>query len=475
MNRNNILLLLAFCCLVCCYKTGVSQDSTSWSKAINFPDRLLDRLDGKARNLTLALSKQTEKYLVRLASQERKLKRRLWKKDSSAAKQIFGDVDARYTAMQNMSTDGQQIYSSRVDSMQTALRFLDHNNLTGQSAAYKQKLKSALGNYSKLQQQLNYTDAIKKQLKERQQYLKLQLERVGLIKEFTKFQKDIYHYRAQVNEYKRLWENPSKLEARLLQLARKIPAFKDFFSKHSALASMFRLPGSTASAPGTPIPGLQTRASVQQLMVARFGTGPDVSRAVQQNIQIAQAQIDQLKNRVGQLGGGSSDMDMPEFKPNSQKTKSFWKRVELGANVQSVKSNRFFPVTSDLAFSAGYKLNDKSIIGVGASYKLGWGESIRKITITHEGLGFRSFIEVKLKGSFWVMGGGELNYRNRFYDFEILRDYSSWQKSALIGLSKRYQINAKFKGNVQLLFDALHAQQIPRTQPVLFRVGYLLK
>jgi hypothetical protein len=49
------------------------------------------------------------------------------------------------------------------------------------------------------------------------------------------------------------------------------------------------------------------------------------------------------------LGGGSSDMAMPEFKPNNQKTKSFWKRMEYGLNIQSQKTNAFLPTTSDIA------------------------------------------------------------------------------------------------------------------------------
>jgi len=42
----------------------------------------------------------------------------------------------------------------------------------------------------------------------------------------------------------------------------------------------------------------------------------------------------------------------------------------------------------------------------------------------------------------------------------------------LIGVTKQYRISSKLKGNVQLLWDFLSYQQVPRTQPLLFRVGY---
>jgi hypothetical protein len=311
-------------------------------------------------------------------------------------------------------------------------------------------------------------------LKERQQYLKEQLQRFGLTKEFKRFQKNVYYYRAQVDEYKRMLNDSSKLEAKLLQLANKIPAFKDFFAKHSLLASMFRLPGNDPVASAAPIPGLQTRASIQQNMLQRFGSGPDVSRAMQQNIQSAQAQINQLKDKISKLGGDGSDMDMPNFKTNQWKVKNFWQRIELGANVQSAQGSSYYPVTSDLALSAGYRLNDKSVTGVGLSYKLGWGESIRHIKLTHEGVGVRSFLEMKLKGSFFATAGFEYNYQKPFNSIRQLHSVDNWQQSGLLGIAKVVAVQSKLfkKTKVQLLWDFLSYQQIPRAQPIKFRVGY---
>lgn len=473
MRRCNVILLFLVLCTLSVSVTQ-AQDSSVYSKLYNLPDKFFSRISVKSQDIEQKLTRQTEKYLARLANQERKLQKKLWKKDSVAAKQLFGDVDARYADLQSKLANGQQVYSGRLDSLQTALRFIDANKLTVQSPAVQEKLKATLTNYASLQGKLNQTSDIKKYLKERQQYLKQHIEKFGLAKEFKRFQKDVYYYRAQVDEYRRVWEDPSKLEAKLLQLANKIPAFKDFSRQHSMLAGMFRLPGGSTTASATPIPGLQTRASIQQSMVARFGTDPDVTQAVQQNIQSAQAHINQLKDKVAKLGGGSSDMDMPDFKPNSQKTKSFWKRVELGANVQSVKNTRFFPVTSDLALSAGYKLSDKSVVGVGLSYKVGWGQNIRHIKVTHEGIGLRSFLDVKLKGSFYASGGFEYNYQQPFQSMQQLYGLDSWQQSGLLGISKVISVKSKLfkKTRVQLLWDFLSYQQVPRSQPVLFRVGY---
>jgi hypothetical protein len=168
-------------------------------------------------------------------------------------------------------------------------------------------------------------------------------------------------------------------------------------------------------------------------------------------------------------------MQMPEgFKPNNQKTKSFWKRLELGTNTQSQKSTSFFPATSDLGLSLGYKLNDKSVVGIGASYKLGWGRGWNHIKFTSEGAGLRSFVDCKLRGSFWISGGYEANYKTAFNRIDELKTFNAWQQSGLLGLSKVVNIKTKFfsKTKLQLLWDFLSYEQVPRTQALLFRVGY---
>jgi hypothetical protein len=206
--------------------------------------------------------------------------------------------------------------------------------------------------------------------------------------------------------------------------------------------------------------------------------GPNAQQTFQQNIQQAQSQLQQLKNKVNKLGGSNSDDIMPEgFKPNSQKTKSFLQRIELGTTIQTQRATSFFPSTSDLGLMAGYKLNDKSIIGIGASYKMGWGNGWNNIRLSHQGLGLRSFIDLKLKGSFYVSGGYEQNYKAEIRNISQLQDISSWQQSGLIGMSKIVSVKSKLfkKTKIQLLWDLLSYQQIPRAQPIIFRLGYSFK
>ncbi len=414
---------------------------------------------------------------------EERLFKQLWKKDSTKAKELFGDVRTRYAQLQSQAKDRaakltvfSKLYSGRIDSLTTSLKFLEGTDLV--PASIREKLPKGMEGLSALQGKLDQAEIIGKALQDRRKELAAALANSGLGKYVKDFNKQVYYYQQQVNEYKEILKDPAKLEERIFGLLSNIPAFKDFFVNNSQLGQLFSLPGATAP-PGSQSGGslgLQTRASVMQDLQARFGSGPQVQQAMQQNIQSAQSQLSQLKDKVNQYlpQGGSSDSELPDFKPNNQRTKGFWKRLELGTNFQNQKTNNLLPVTSNLGVSIGYRLNDKSVVGVGMAYKMGWGKDIRHIKITHQGIGLRSFIDWKLKGSFYLSGGYELNYNSAFKSIEELKDYSAWLQSGLIGISKVVSMNSKLfkKTKVQLLWDMISYQQVPRTQPIVFRVGY---
>ncbi len=248
------------------------------------------------------------------------------------------------------------------------------------------------------------------------------------------------------------------------------------------LASLFRMPADDPNDPAylQSLAGLQTRAQVNQLIQNQAASGgTNGMQQIQANVQQAQGQLNQLKEKLRQVsppygGGDSEGADIPDFKPNNQKTKSFLKRIEYSTNMQTLRSNSLFPVTSDIGLSAGYKINDNSIIGIGASYKVGWGKNIQHIKISHQGAGLRSFIDCKWKKSLWLSAGYEMNYLFAFSKIEQLKKYSAWQRSGLIGLTKKISVNTKLFKNtsVQLLWDFLSYSQIPGTQPLVFRVSY---
>jgi hypothetical protein len=456
-----------------------AQDSSK-TTIQQIPELYLDKVSSKAGQLEQKLDAKSEKVLKQLQQQEAKMKQKLSKIDSVAANSIFGKANEQYKQLaEKLKTPGKLTqYIPRLDSVATSLSFLQQNpQLLSQAKEIKDKLKDAISKVDGLKSQLQKADEIKKFLKERKQFLKEQLSKFGFANELKKLNKQVYYYSQQIAEYKAILNDPKKIEKKALDLLAKTKFFQDFMRKNSMLASLFRMPGDANDPNYTAsLAGLQTRVQVNNLIQQQIASGgPNARQQFQQNLQSAQSQLNQLKDKVLRFGGGSSDAEMPEgFKPNNQKTKTFLQQLEYGTNIQSQKATSFFPTTTDIGLSVGYKLNDKSIIGIGASYKMGLGRGWNNMRLSHQGVGLRSYADIKLKGSFWISGGYEQNYKSAFSDFDQLRNKNAWQQSGLIGISKVVSLKTKLfkKTNIKLLWDFLSYQQIPRTQPIIFRIGY---
>jgi len=340
------------------------------------------------------------------------------------------------------------------------------------------KAASALCQLKTLEAKMQDADQIKEYVRQRKQEIgQYVLQHANAVRIFGKdyqaMNQDLYYYSQRVREYRAMLNEPDKLEKEALALLNKLPAWQAFMKQNSQLAGLFNLPANYGS-PQT-LAGLQTRdqvAALIQRQVAAAGSGGGA--ALQANIQSAQSQLQGYKERLQHLGEGSGDIDIPDFKPNDQKTKTFWKRLEYGANFQTTRNNYAFPTVSDLGLSLGYKLSDRSTMGLGASYKLGWGNGIQHIAFSSAGAGVRSFVDVKIKGSWYASGGLEYNYARPFSSFQRLYQWNEWTKSGLIGVSKTVTVKSRVfkKTKVQLLWDFLSYRQIPRTQAVIFRIGY---
>jgi len=320
-------------------------------------------------------------------------------------------------------------------------------------------------------------DQVKEFVRQRKQqiseYIQQHSNLSGLLgKDYQGLNQDVYYYSQEVRQYKEMLNDPDKLMKQALALLNKLPAFQAFMKQNSQLAGLFNLP-SNYSDPAS-LAGLQTRDQVSALIQQQVSAGgAGGAAALQANLQSAQSQLDGYKDKLSKLGGGSGDIDMPDFKPNDQKTKTLWKRLEYGTNFQTTRNNYYFPTVSDFGLSVGYKLSERSTLGVGASYKLGWGNGIQHIAFSSQGAGLRSFVDVRVKGSFSVSGGFEYNYTKPFSGVQ-LPGWDKWTKSGLIGASKTVSMKSRVfkKTKVQLLWDFLSYQQAPRTQAVIFRIGY---
>jgi len=463
------------------------------SKLQQLPASYISSVEQQSKKLNQQLDHSIQKQLHILYKAETKLLKHLQKTDSSKTNLQIPDYQTYINNIQQKakiltSSTNLNNYIPQLDSLSTSLKFLNINSLTDQTKTLTDKLNinsltdklnttNALQSVTELQNKLNYSNAIEQVLKEKQQQYKDILSKYTDIptrfkKSLNNYTEKIYYYKQQIQEYKDQLKDPEKLQQKAMSLLRELPAFQNFMKKNSFLASIFRTDNPT-DINDPSLAGLQRRTTVEtQIQNQISNGGPNAQNIIQTNLQQAKQELDKLKDKIAQQGN-AADLDMPNFKPNTQKTKTFWKRLEYGANLQNQKGSSILPNMSDIALTVGYKLNDKSVIGIGTSYKLGLGTGLDHIKLSNEGISLRSYIDYKIKNSWYMSGGYEQNYLTRFSSVQELNNINAWQQSGLLGISKIQKLGKKYKAKIQLLYDLLYQQQAIKTSPVKFRLGYV--
>ncbi len=447
----------------------------NYCKAQNVQQKTIEKLNTKAENLNNNIDKQTAKYLHKLEKQEKRFYRKLAKLDSTAAKQLFAQSQEKYAELsnkvKNSSNNLQQKitdYLPGLDSATTALKFIAENPTVKEGKEYLNKAKTALQQYETLQQKIQSATDVKNIIKQRKEQLQQIAQKYNLTKHLGKYNKQAYYYSAQISEYKQALKDPQKAEQVVLKLLNKIPSFQPFFAQFSLMGQLFPMPSNGVLNMAS-LAGLQTRVQVQQQIQAIAGT--QGLATINQTVQQAQSQLSQLKDKVQQAGGSSSDFDMPDFKPNDQKAKSFFKRFELKTDVQTTKGSNYFPNMADIALGLGYKLSSNKIIGIQAAYKLGLGNGFNNIKLTNQGLGIRSYADFKFnkKAGLWLTGG----YERNFFMQPNLINYTGtglWNEAAVAGLCKKYNLGKKRKGEMKIMYNFLWRSQLG-AQQFIYRTG----
>lgn len=475
---------------VCEFIYGQSMDSTA-DKLLNFPTKLFGRIHSKTAMLQRQLTTRTERYLQRMSRQEERLKRKLTELDSNAAKNLFARSADRYAALaQQMKnetgTNGAKLsgeYRPYTDSVQSTLNFLQQNPqlLAGAkdiNPSTLARFQSASDQFRILQAKLRDASQINTYIQQRKQqigsYIAQHVNAESLLgKPYAALKQDAYYYSQQVRQYRDMLNDPDRLVKKALSLLNQLPAFQSFVKNNSQLSGLFNLPGNYGSTAS--LAGLQNREQVTQLIQDKVASaGANGASSLQSSLESAESQLDGFKNKLSRLGDGSGEVDMPDFKPNNQKTRTLWKRLEYGINLQTTHNSIYFPTMTDLGVSLGYNLGRDNIIGLGASYKVGLGNGIRQIALSSQGVGLRSFVDIKLRATLSITGGLEYNYATPFTSFRKLPQLQYWTRSGLIGISKKIPVKNTIvkKTSAQLLWDFLSYYQVPRTQAVLFRIGY---
>ncbi len=472
--------------LFCFSYNSLAQTDSNLASLQKIPSKYLSQINNKVQKYTDRISSKTEKTLIRLSKWENKIHNLLDKASPETAQQLFGEGSITFSSMLHKVQEGKTVaenykaqYDDYSDKLTTGINYLNTQNEQLDKHLLK-PLDEAKQEIKKLDKDVTESEAITKLIKERkQQLISSSIKYIGKSKYLSKINKETYYYVEAMRNYKEIFSDPKKAEETALTILHNIPAFTKYVAENSMLSSLFGKPTDYGGVQS--IAGLQTRASINSLIQDRIAAGgPNAAAAISQNMQMAQAELTKLKDKVLKAGNSSTNAELPNFKPNTQKTKTFKQRIEFGSNFQFGKLTRFSSSQADLGMSVGYKLNDKSVVGLGMAYKLKYGP-VSSFYLQHGGIGARSFVDYKLLsshggvgGGFFITGGFEMNYNIVFTNLRSLQSSNEWQRSGLIGITKKIKLKTKYvKGtNFQVLYDFLYKTHVVPTQAVVFRVGY---
>lgn len=474
-----ILLLILFPLVSFCQEDKTDTALNKYAASTKF----IEKIAASQEALTNTITQQNRSILSKLQKKEERLAQKISKLDSVGGSKLAGDINHTYTDLEkklfdpagNKNTGLGGEYIPRMDSLKTMLRFIQP--LSGN----KEKFDKAIGDVDDLKTRFTQTEMIERFISERSASLDKLLANythlpAGITRSVTGYYKQVFYYKQRLASWKESVNSPEKIEEEALVLLNKIPAFKAFWQQQSDLAKLFPVPANYGSPMA--LTGLQTRTQVQGLLSSQLGlaagNNATASQYISQQLSRARSALQEVKNKATTYlnAGQAGDVNTTGFKPNNQKTKPFLKRLEYGFDIQNAPGNYLLPLTSDIAAMIGYKWTDKLVTGIGISYKVGWGKPVKNIHVTNEGIGLRSYLDIKLIKSTFITGGFEYNHMQQFKKYAELYNISTWQKSGLIGVSRKYKVANK-TGKIQVLWDFLSYHQVPKTSPVKFRVGYI--
>ena len=462
--------------IVFCFHLKIQAQSDSSLLNDKISSRYIKTLDKKLNKYYSRLYHKSIRTLEHLSDYENRLHSILLKSNPELAKKLFSSDQETFASLllkirskadfgKNLNLD----FNEFEDKLKTNLQFLASEKVN-QNLKVPKSILDGKETLSKVDYEIENGNKIRELIKVRRKQLIEHTEDLLVKKYLCEINKEAFYYNSTLKNYQDLFSDENKVEKLAFDVLKKSKLFNEFFKQNSQLASLFRVPSNFGSVSTV---GYQTRLSVNEILQERvLAGGMNANNQISQNISLAQSKVKDIKEKLLKWGG-NSDVDIPNFKPNNQKTKTFLQRIEVGIDVQSQKINSVSSKINDIGISIGYLINDKITVGVGSSYKMTLG-AFQHLKLSNQGVSLRSFMDLIVKKQFFISGGIELNHLSEFQSMSQFRFNKFWVYSGLLGLEKQTVFSTKFlKGtNVKLLYDFLAKTHNPSTPSFVFRVGY---
>ncbi len=424
---------------------------------------------------------EQEKLLKRLKRKETRFSRKLKKSDSAAyaryqAESLSYDSIGKLAASDTSAfiTKSLAKRNTELDSLKKISSFVSSKvALPGDAASA-----GTPPELDKLQHDLNYRNGINDLIAKRTSFLKGLAINGQQLPGFTGIEKQVFYGKAKMKVFREMEEEPSLAEDRALEYLQGTEGFDKYMNQMGGGEGMQGMVG--ADAGQLEKMGYQTKQQMQKNLQAKFGeslggVGKQMGGALNK-WQQQQSQFADIK-QTKQTLKNARQTDKPSFKVNPMRGLPFCKRLEKQYNYQATRATGEQPAKLEASAMVGFKHSPKLTYGIGIAYTEGLGQGWQRIHFSFEGIGYRTFAKWE-----WQYGIGAYVDYERMYKtaafskpriqaadgVPTIHDTHNYTESIFIGLTKSYNINKKFNGAIQVLYD-IWWQQKGLNTPIILR------
>ncbi len=433
-----------------------------------------------------------DKYNRRVSRQQEKLLNKLKRKEKVYAEKLKRKDSASYVRYQQQSLSFDSISrinkssanisrirsGSNVDSLVAIQKFL------GEKAPFSTELNSnaytdKLGTLKSDQQYNSYIGELINQRFNNLKNINVNAKNIG---GFKSIDKQVFYAKEKTKVFRQINDEPSKVEEQALEILHGQRGFDKWMEQ----ASGRKMPAGSLGASDLEKMGYQTKRQVTEQLQQKFGANIG---GVQQNmgkqindyqdkikkLQTNANSVKQTKQSIHQL----RSLNKPSFRINPMRGLPLSKRIEKQFSWQTNRATiDGKPAILQMAAMAGYKHTPHLIYGVGIATAIGLGQNWSNIKFSFEGIGVRTFVEWQWQYGIGAYAGYERMFKQAAFikNSEIIpvqkenpHSTSAYNESILIGLTKRYRINDKMNGCIQVLYDTWYKEKGLRT-PIQLRI-----
>lgn len=501
--------------LISCADNIYAQDEAD---ALNAAEQYLDSRTASLDKYLRQSGRIQNRLLNKLSRKEDRILRRLAAKDSALYHQYL-DRTPSFDSIATLHRDSTFLAknakkkNSLVDSLKGIQSFMQAQaGKLNNAAALADK--TGTGDYGQkleaLQQKLNAQQQVKDMVQQRSNALQnmASTEKIGGLKGI---QKNVYYAQEKIKNWKELADEPEDAEAMAMEYLQGTEDFNSYLNKgEKAYGGL----GNNATAEDLQRMGYQTKkqvsdmlqkqlgdnlGAVQQKMGAQIQEYTDKLGAVTNKVKEAKAKVAEVKQTVQEIKevrDKVKNIEKPAFRKNPERGKPFWQRLEKQYNFRTTRATTggLRPAMLELGASLAFKHTSKLSYGLGIGAYMGMGKDWQHIKFSYEGISGRLYADWLWQYGVSAQAGYEQIFRpsGRAYlpenksiennnnnnnnnnpesGITIKDAFGGQQRTAYIGLMKRYRISSKWNGTFLVGYDFLWREEGLRT-PFILRLGW---